>query len=384
MRPANVMVCFGTRPEVIKLAPVIERLDQDDRLEVTTVTTAQHREMLEQMLDAFAIVADVDLALMRPGQRLGALTARAVAALEGVILERRPDALLVQGDTTTALSGALAAFYAQVPVGHVEAGLRTGDRYRPFPEETNRRLLSSLASWHFCPTSGSAANLRREGIPSSDIEVTGNTVVDALHMVVRRLSDGSAEAAVPPKRARRRVLVTLHRRETQGEPQRRLCRVLAGLASRADMEIVFPVHLSPAVRHNVEAELQGHPNVHLLEPVGYVDFVELMRTSDLVVTDSGGVQEEAPSLDVPVLVLRDATDRPEAVDAGSAVLAGTDPRRVLFHINRMLDDRVAQARAADAPNPYGDGHAAERIVARLALELVGQKTPAPLAQEIPA
>ena len=371
MRPAEVMVCFGTRPEVIKLAPVIKRLEEDGRLRPTTVTTGQHRQMLEQMLETFAIAPDVDLGLMRASQGLAALTVRAVGALEEVILERQPDAVLVQGDTTTAFCAALAAFYGQVPVGHVEAGLRTGDRYRPFPEEMNRRLVTPLASWHFCPTRGSAANLAREGVSPATMEVTGNTVVDALHMVLSRLADGSARTALPPKRARRRVLVTLHRRETQGEQQRLLCRMLARVAGRGDVEIVFPVHLSPAVDRSVRDELGGHPNVHLLPPVDYVSFIELMRTSDLVLTDSGGVQEEAPSLGVPVLVMRDATDRPEAVMAGCAVLTGTDPGRVGFHVNRMLDDPVALRRVARAQNPYGDGRAAERIVDRMARELEG-------------
>jgi UDP-N-acetylglucosamine 2-epimerase (non-hydrolysing) len=377
MTPANVMVCFGTRPEVIKLAPVIERLEADARMGVTTVTTGQHREMLEQMLDTFAIAPDVDLGLMRAHQGLAALTARAVVALEEVMLERQPDAVLVQGDTTTAFCAALAAFYAQVPVGHVEAGLRTGDRYRPFPEEMNRRLVTPLASWHFCPTAASAGNLAREGVPPATVEITGNTVVDSLHMVVRRLSDGSAHADVPPKRARHRLLVTLHRRETQGEQQRRLCRMLARVAGRRDMEVIFPVHLSPAVYRSVRGELGGHPNVHLVPPVDYVSFIELMRTSDLVLTDSGGVQEEASSLGVPVLVMRDATDRPEGVSAGCAVLVGTDPGRVAFHVNRMLDDPGARRRAAGAPNPYGDGRAAERIVECMARKLEGDRPSAP-------
>ncbi|HEU0024561.1 MAG TPA: UDP-N-acetylglucosamine 2-epimerase (non-hydrolyzing) [Thermoleophilaceae bacterium] len=372
MKPAEVMVCFGTRPEVIKLAPVIARLQADSRLDVTTVTTGQHREMLEQMLHTFAIAPDVDLGLMRARQGVAALTVRAVAALEAIMVERQPDAVLVQGDTTTAFSAALAAFYARVPVGHVEAGLRTGDRYAPFPEEMNRRLVTPLASWHFCPTAVSADNLAREGVSPASVEVTGNTVVDSLQLVLRLLSDGSACAAVPPRRARHRVLVTLHRRETQGEPQRRLCRMLARVASRGDVEVVFPIHLSPAVHSSVRGELRGLDNVHLLPPVDYVSFVELMRTSDLVLTDSGGVQEEAPSLGVPVLVMRDATDRPEGVSAGCAVLAGTDPGRVSFHVNRMLDDPVALRRAAGVQNPYGDGRAAERIVDSLARDLDGR------------
>ena len=369
MTPSRVMVCFGTRPEVIKLAPVIQRLERDVRLDVMTVTTAQHREMLEQMLETFAIDPDVDLDLMRPCQDLAALTSRAVAALGETIVELKPDAVLVQGDTTTALSAALAAFYSQVPVAHVEAGLRTDDAQRPFPEEMNRRLLTRLANWHFCPTPESARNLEEEGIPLTTIEVTGNTVVDALETIVDRLDDGSASADVPPKRARHRVLVTLHRRETQGTQQRALCRMLARVASRGDVEVVFPVHRSPAVRRSVQSELGSSHNVHLRPPVDYVSFVELMRTSDLVVTDSGGVQEEAPSFGVPVVVMRDTTDRPEGVRAGCAVLAGTDPSRVRFHINRLLDDPQARSRAGQ--NPYGDGRAAERVADRIALELVG-------------
>ena len=395
MTAAEVMVCLGTRPEVIKLAPVIKLLEADDRLGVTTVSTGQHREMLEPMLETFGIDPDVDLGLMRAGQGLAALTARAVAALEEIMLEQKPEAVLVQGDTTTAFCAALAAFYAQVPVGHVEAGLRTGDRYRPFPEEMNRRLIASLATWHFCPTAVSAANLAREGVSPASVEVTGNTVVDSLHMVLRRLADGSARATVPPKRARQRVLVTLHRRETQGERQRRLCRMLAQIADRRDLEVVLPIHLSPAVSRSVRGELRGHANVHLLPPADYVSFIELMRTSDLVLTDSGGVQEEASALGVPVLVMRDATDRPEGVSAGCAVLAGTDPARVGFHLSTMLDDPGARRRAANAPNPYGDGRAAERIVSWMARELGGEdpsgtgrfrrgEEPAPFREEIPA
>lgn len=368
--PGTLMACFGTRPEVIKLAPVIERLREDTDLTVVTVTTAQHREMLDQTLQTFDLEPDVDLALMRPEQDLALLASRALGALAKTLGAHRPDAVLVQGDTTTTLSAAYAAFCARVPVGHVEAGLRTYDPERPFPEEVNRRLVSALARWNFCPTESAARNLRGEAVAESTIQVTGNTVVDALHAVCSRLGD-AVPPGIPPKAADRRILVTLHRRETQGEPQRRLCAMLAGLAERDDVEIVFPVHLSPAVRRTVLAELQGLANVHLIDPVDYLGFVALMRSSDVIVTDSGGVQEEAPSLDVPVVLMRDATERPEGVDAGCTLLSGTDPGAVRRDIELLLDDPAERARIAAVPNPYGDGRAAERIAARLERDLHG-------------
>ena len=366
----RVMVCFGTRPEVVKLAPVAKRLERTPGLELVTVTTGQHREMLDQMLDGFGVGPDLDLALLRPGQDLARLTARAVAALGEVMAAQRPDAVVVQGDTTTAVCAALAAFYAGAPVGHVEAGLRSGQPRDPFPEEVNRRLIAPLARWHFCPTERAATNLLGEGVAPADVQVTGNTVIDALLATSAAALTPADRALLPPKRAPRRILVTLHRRESQGGRQRALCRMLARLAARPDVEIVFPVHLSPAVRASVHAELAGRRDVHLLDPLPYRPFVHVLASADLVVTDSGGIQEEAPSLDVPVVVMRDTTERPEGVSAGCVRLGGTEPEAVAAHVAELLDDRSAYARMAAAPNPFGDGHAAERIVGRLEADLI--------------
>lgn len=363
------MVCFGTRPEVVKLAPVIRCLAAEPRLGLFTVTTGQHREMLDQMLDTFAITPDLDLGLMRPRQGLGELAARAIGELSKVIDKHRPSAVLVQGDTTTAFCAALVAFYADVPVGHVEAGLRTHDRHNPFPEEINRRLVAPLARWHFCPTKRSAANLLAERVPVADIFLTGNTVVDALRQTADASLAPAEHSLLPAKRAPRRILVTLHRRETQGATQQALCRMLADIAGRSDVEIVFPVHLSPAVRASVFAELGDRPNVHLIDPLPYRPFVHLLRSADIIVTDSGGIQEEAPSFGVPVLVMRETTERPEGVEAGCARLSGTEPAGVGADIQTLLDDPHAYRVMAQAANPYGDGHAAERIVSQLVTDL---------------
>jgi len=354
MRRPPILACVGTRPEVIKLAPVIRELKHRGE-SVVTVATGQHREMLQQALDTFSLVPEFDLELMRPGQSLADLTGRAVPALDRVIASIRPRAVLVQGDTTTALCGALAAFYRQVPVGHVEAGLRTGVLATPFPEEGNRRLVSQITAWHFCPTVASAANLLREGVLESSVHVTGNTVVDAALSVASRLG------RQPSEDGRRRVLVTMHRRESQGDVQRRISAAIAELARREDIHVLFPVHLSPGVRESVLPELNGHPNVTLCEPLGYEDLIAELCASHLVVSDSGGLQEEAPAFDVPVLIMRDTTERPEGVEAGCSVLCGTNPDRILALANRLLDDDVAHARMARATNPYGDGHASERI-----------------------
>ena len=368
MRP--VLVCFGTRPEVVKVAPVIHALERHG-LPVLSATTGQHREMLDQMLATFGITPDVDLALMSPGQSLAELTAKAVRALGEVIAEARPSAVVVQGDTTTALCGALAAFYQGVPVAHVEAGLRTGNIGNPFPEEGNRRLIAPLATWHFCPSETARANLLAENVPATDVLVTGNTVIDAARWVAERHGAGPAKASTT-----RRVLVTMHRRESQGDAQRRISRMLATLADRVDVHLTFPVHLSPAVRQSVLPELADHPSVTLTEPLGYEAFIRELAGADLVLTDSGGIQEEAPTFDVPVLVMRDTTERPEGVEAGCALLCGTQPDTILAHAERVLDDEVLYRRMSAAPNPYGDGRAAERIVARLARDLA-RSTPAP-------
>lgn len=366
----RVMVCFGTRPEVVKLAPVVARLQGVPGLDVLSVTTAQHREMLDQMLTTFGVIPDVDLGLMRPGQDLAGLTGRAVQALGAVIADAQPDAVIVQGDTTTAFCAALAAFYAGVPVAHVEAGLRTANPRSPFPEEINRRLVAPLAHWHFCPTPRSAENLRSEGICDDQILVTGNTVIDALLRTAQDPLTAEEQSLLPPKRGKRRILVTLHRRETQGETQRELCRVLASVARRSDVEVIFPVHLSPAVRDSAFAELAGRDGVLLIDPLPYRPFVHLLRSADLIVTDSGGIQEEAPSFSVPVLVTRDTTERPEGVEAGCARLSGTTPEQLHADITELLDDAAAYERMARPSNPYGDGRAAQRIVNRLTADLV--------------
>jgi UDP-N-acetylglucosamine 2-epimerase (non-hydrolysing) len=364
MNTKTIMVCFGTRPEVIKTAPVIQALEAAPGVTPLAVTTAQHREMLDQTLAAFGLRPDVDLELMRPGQDLAQLTSAAVLALSETIRDHRPDAIVVQGDTTTAFCAALAGFYAGVPVAHVEAGLRTGRRVDPFPEEANRRLVAPLAEWHFCPTPLAARNLESEGLDPQLIEVTGNTVIDALLTTAARPLT-AADGVLPPKRAARRILVTLHRRESQGAAQRALARMLGRVAQREDVEILFPLHLSPAVRREIVPVLGDHDGVQLVDPLGYRAFVHALRSSDLVVTDSGGIQEEAPTFGVPALVMRETTERPEGVEAGCVRLSGTDPAGVERDIRELLDDELAYGRMAKARNPYGDGRAAERIVARM-------------------
>jgi UDP-N-acetylglucosamine 2-epimerase (non-hydrolysing) len=364
-----VLVIFGTRPEAIKLAPVIDALAASRTLAPRVCVTGQHRQMLEQMLTLFRIVPHHDLAVMQPGQDLYDLTARALTGLRAVLDAERPAAVLVQGDTTTAMAAALAAFYRQIPVGHVEAGLRTGEIYNPFPEEMNRRLTTHLATWHYAPTPGAAANLRRDGVVAERLLVTGNTIVDALHAIVARLErEPAAPPALPPDRlaGRRLVLVTGHRRESFGEGWRNICLALRDLAVRhGDALIVYPVHLNPAVQQPVHEILAGLPNVVLTEPLDYLPFIDLMRRAYLILTDSGGLQEEAPSLGVPVLVMRETTERPEAIDAGAAALVGTGREAIVAAAERLLTDPSAHAAMRVARNPFGDGAAAPRIAAHL-------------------
>ena len=360
----RVLFIFGTRPEAIKLAPLIRYLKQfPERYSVETCVTAQHRGMLDQVLSAFEIVPEHDLDLMTPGQTLYGSTSRIVAALERVFAEARPDAAIVQGDTTTTFCGALAAFYARVPVAHVEAGLRTGDVHQPFPEEMNRVLASRIASLHFAPTEGAAENLRREGIRKG-VCVTGNTGIDAVLYVRDRLARGELKVASRefPKRV---VLITAHRRESFGAGFERICEALAKLADRGDVTIVYPVHPNPNVQSVVNRHLARHPDIALIEPLDYVPFVDLMRRAYLILTDSGGIQEEGPSLGKPILVLREKTERPEAVDAGTVKLVGTDVARIIEEATRLLDDRAEYERMSRVHNPYGDGHASERIEAAL-------------------
>lgn len=371
----RVMVVFGTRPEAIKMAPLVHALKAHPELDPVVVVTAQHRQMLDQVLDIFDIKPDADLDIMQHGQTLPDLTARIVQGMAPVITKLQPDIVLVHGDTSTTLSTALAAFYARVPIGHVEAGLRTGDMQAPWPEEMNRRLTSPLCALHFAPTVSSEANLLREGIAADIIHVTGNTVIDALLQVDDRLRSSHAlRASVASKfpfldTSKRLLLVTGHRRENFGDGFERICKALARLGARKDVQVVYPVHLNPNVQEPVRRHLSGLENVHLIEPQDYLPFVFLMQQSHIILTDSGGVQEEAPSLGKPVLVMRDTTERPEAVDAGTVRLVGTDDTRIVAEIERLLDDANAYAEMSEAHNPYGDGQACSRIADRIAAYL---------------
>ena len=369
-----VLVVLGTRPEVIKLAPVVAALRAAPSLTARVCVTGQHREMLDQMLRVFAIAADHDLAVMQPAQDLADVTARVLLGLRDVLAAKRPAAVLVQGDTTSAMAAALAAFYAGVPVGHVEAGLRTGRPDQPFPEEMNRRLVGQLATWHYAPTAAAADNLRREGTDAARILITGNTVVDALRSIAARpppLPPPLDEAALADRRL---VLVTGHRRESFGAGLANLCAALRALADRyPDLLVVYPVHLNPAVDAPVRAALGDHPRVRLTPPLDYLGFVALLRRAHLAITDSGGVQEEAPSFGVPVLVTRAVTERGEALAAGTARLVGTDRDAIVGAATALLDEPAAHAAMRAATNPFGDGHAAERIVAHLEGELTKDK-----------
>lgn len=358
----TILVIFGTRPEAIKMAPVVAALRRERRRARTIVcVTSQHRRMLDQVMSLFGMRSDIDLNLMEEDQRLESLSARALVRLAGVLEETRADVVLVQGDTTTAMVAALAAFYRHIPVGHVEAGLRTRDRYHPFPEEINRRIISTLASYHFAPTRQAVSNLLAESVPRSTIFLTGNTVVDALKMILRRKP--RAHLPYPSVPGRRLVLVTAHRRESFGRPLEDICRALRQLVERhPDIEIVYPVHLNPNVRRPVFRLLARHPRIHLIEPVDYETQIRLMQRAYVILSDSGGIQEEAPVLGRPVLVLRTKTERPEAVAAGTALLVGTEPARILREANRLLRDRRAYLRMVRAASPFGDGRAAARIV----------------------
>jgi UDP-N-acetylglucosamine 2-epimerase (non-hydrolysing) len=363
-----VLVVLGTRPETIKLAPVLAALEKSAALTPRLCVTGQHRSMLDQMLAVFALRPAHDLAVMQPGQDLAGLVARIVAGLAPVLAAERPAAVLVQGDTSTAFGAALAAFYAGVPVGHVEAGLRSGRSDLPFPEEMHRRLLTQLARWHYAPTARAAAALRSEGVADAAIAVTGNTVVDALQTIAaRHPGDPAGLGAADGERL---VLVTGHRRESVGAGLAALCEALLALADRfPDLRIVYPVHLNPAVHDPVHARLGAHPRITLSPPLDYLAFLALLRRAHLVITDSGGVQEEAPSFGVPVLVTRVATERQEALDAGAARLVGTDRDAILAAATALLSDPAAHAGMRATANPFGDGQAAGRIVAHLSAAL---------------
>lgn len=361
----KVMTVFGTRPEAIKMAPIVLELQKHpDTIVPVVAVTAQHREMLDQVLNLFHIKPDHDLNIMAAGQTLFDITTRAMMGLDKVLTEEKPDIVLVHGDTTTTFAGALAAYYHQTAVGHVEAGLRTHNKYSPFPEEMNRRLTGCIADLNFAPTSTSEANLLAESVPPESIFVTGNTVIDALHHTVRDDFDFQEESLKDVDFQNKRIiLVTTHRRENLGEPMRHVYKALKQLTEEFDdVEVVFPVHKNPKVREVVNEELGGLAKVHLIDPLDYEPFANLMHRAHLILTDSGGVQEEAPALGKPVLVLRDTTERPEAVDAGTVKLIGTDRERVYEEAKKLLTDRAEYSRMAESVNPYGDGKAAARII----------------------
>ena len=364
----KILCVVGTRPEAIKMAPVILALREAAWAEVRVLATAQHRQMLDQVLEVFDIVPDIDMDMMRPNQTLPELTARLLGELDGVLSLESPDVLLVQGDTTTVMTAAMAAFYRRIPVGHVEAGLRTGDMQNPFPEEMNRLIAGRLSRWHFAPTESSRQNLLREGFDPASVHVTGNTVIDALVDVVAR--------ELPPlvgveDNDERMVLVTAHRRENFGAPFREICRAIRTIADRhSDVRILYPVHPNPNVAGVAREMLSGHPRITLCEPLDYVPFVAAMKRAHLILTDSGGVQEEAPALGKPVLVMRRETERPEAVDEGVVKLVGPDYDAIVAEAGLLLDDENAYRAMAKGVSPYGDGKAAARIVAILNRDLV--------------
>ena len=376
MPTRDILVFIGTRPEAIKMAPVIKSLEQTPGLRPIVISTGQHREMLQQVVDLFGITVHRDLAVMQPNQTLASLSARLLVAIDEVLAERQPAMALVQGDTTTVLMAALACFYRRIPIGHVEAGLRTGNIWSPFPEEANRKLASPLVALHFAPTAGSRDNLLREGIDPATIHVTGNTVIDALFLELERQRRPDVRASIRGRldallgtdwHDRPYVLVTGHRRENFGGGFDEICTALATLADRfADHLFIYPVHLNPNVQKPVYERLGNRANVRLIPPQAYAEFVALMHGSRVILTDSGGVQEEAPSLGKPVLVMRDTTERPEAVAAGTVRLVGADATAIIANVSELLTDPDCYRRMSESLNPYGDGLAAPRIAATVA------------------
>ena len=371
--PARILVIFGTRPEAIKLFPVIRALQADPRFAPVVCVSAQHRQMLDQVLTMAGIVPDHDLDLMQPDQTLDRLTAVLLTRLGEVMDEVRPDRVIVQGDTATAMAGALAAYYRKIPVDHVEAGLRSGNIYHPWPEEVNRKIIAAAASLHFAPTEVAAAALRAEQADPARIHVTGNTVIDALHWVTARLAETpglcAGLAEVEQRFASKRIIgVTSHRRENFGDGMAGIAAAIRQIAARPDVAVIFPVHLNPNVRAVMTDALGGLDNVALIEPLDYPHFARLLSIAEIMLTDSGGVQEEAPALGKPVLVMRETTERPEGVAAGTARLVGTDPARIVSEIFTLLDDKAAYEAMARAHNPFGDGQSARRIV-----ELIGNE-----------
>lgn len=365
--PLKVLSIFGTRPEAIKMAPVVRALQQyPDEFSSVVCVTAQHRQMLDQVLKLFALQPDYDLDLMQTEQTLAQLTANVLTQLDAVLIKEQPDWVIVQGDTTTAMAAALAAFYRRIKVAHVEAGLRTGDKSQPFPEEINRVFADALADLHFAPTEFSQAHLLREGIPATNVIVTGNTVIDALLDVAARPYDWHTGELAQVPLDKRLILVTAHRRENFGPPLDDICTALLEIAARfPDVQLVYPVHLNPNVQRAVNTHLRGVPNITLLPPLEYLPLVQLLKQSHLVLTDSGGLQEEAPGLGKPVLVLRDVTERPEGVTAGTVKLVGTNRERIVRETVRLLTEPAEYERMAQAVNPYGDGQASARIVESL-------------------
>lgn len=367
----KILSVFGTRPEAVKMAPIVRQLAQTKEVEARVCVTAQHRQMLDQVLEVFQIKPDYDLDLMRDDQSLAQVSAAIFTHLDPILMEFQPDWVLAQGDTTTVAITSLLSYYRRIRFGHVEAGLRTHDKWQPFPEEINRRVAGVVADLHFAPTDMAKQNLLNEGINESLIRVTGNPVIDALQWVVKlpepeeikellgKLKVMNGESGVGNRKL---VLVTAHRRENFGQPLEDVCEALRQLAARGDVEIVYPMHLNPNVREPVQRLLGGVPHITLLPPLDYLPLVHLMKLARIILTDSGGIQEEAPAFGVPVLVLREVTERPEGVAAGTLKLVGTDTRRIVHEATRLLDDPAAHAEMARASNPFGDGHAAERIV----------------------
>ncbi|HHV27818.1 MAG TPA: UDP-N-acetylglucosamine 2-epimerase (non-hydrolyzing) [Tissierellia bacterium] len=364
MRRLKVMTVFGTRPEGIKMAPIVKVMENTEEIENIVCVTAQHREMLDQVLDIFKIKPDYDLNIFKPGQTLTGITTKALEGLEKVIVETQPDLLLVQGDTTTVFAGALAAFYQKVKVGHVEAGLRSGNLYSPYPEEANRKLTGIVTNFHFAPTDESRENLLREGYPEEKIFITGNTVIDALFHVVKEdyIFEDSLLNGIDFEN-KRVILLTSHRRENIGKPMENIFMAIDEITKKYnDVEVVFPVHLNPKVRDIAHKVFDGNENIHLVEPLDYEPFTNLMSKSHIVVTDSGGLQEEAPSLGKPVLVVREETERPEGIEAGTAKLVGTSKKNISKELDLLLSSKEEYKKMANAVNPYGDGKASERIV----------------------
>lgn len=360
----KIMTIFGTRPEAIKMAPLIKAIENDERFESIVTVTAQHRQMLDQVMDIFDLKADYDLNIMKDGQTLTDITSRVIKELDSVLVEAKPDIILVHGDTTTTFAASIAGFYHQIKIGHVEAGLRTWNKYSPFPEEMNRQLTDTLADIYFAPTVISKSNLLKEGRPEESIFITGNTVIDAMEYTIKQNFSNELLDNLAGKRI---ILVTMHRRENLGQPMTNVFKAINRLVEKfEDVHIVFPMHKNPKVRKNAEETLSDSEQVHLIEPLDVIDFQNFSNNSYMILSDSGGVQEEAPSLGVPVLVLRDTTERPEGIEAGTLKLVGTEEDKVFEEATLLLSDKEEYEKMSQASNPYGDGNASERILDAIA------------------